>query len=159
MIPLSRFARMLNVDRQTDRLWCVAVHCSALQKHRRTLPYHCGVLRTIMVHCSELQKRCERLADHCGALGCMRCMYHTLRWSASHTKPPCNNSGTLRKRYRKLGTTGTLVVHCDALQCIAVHCGASSTCCGGVHHTLTETPNSIHLPHHPANPQKLTANP
>ena len=112
------------MDRQTDRLRCIVVHCGALQKHRRTLLYHCGALRTIMVHCSELQKRCGRLADHCGALGCMQCMYHTLRWSASHTKPPCNNSGTLRKLYRKLTDQlerlWTIVMPCSALQYIVV---------------------------------------
>jgi len=53
---------------------------------------------------------------------------HRQRWSASHTKLPYNDGSTLRKRYRKLiGTTGMLVDHCDALRCIAVHCGASST--------------------------------
>jgi len=148
-------------DRQTDRgaLQSIAVHCGSLQKIAER--FHSTVMRcgTLMVRCSELRKRCGRLADHCCALGCMQCMYRTLRWSASPTKPPCDNSGTLRKHYRKLRTNGTLANHCDALQCIAVHCSASSTCCGGMHHTLTEMPNSIHLPHHPANPQKLTANP
>jgi len=62
--------------------------------------------RQLAVRCGPLRRTaepCGRLADHCGALGCMRCMCRTLRWSASHTKPPnFNNSGTLRKRYRKL---------------------------------------------------------
>jgi len=136
-----------------------ALHCGALQKHRRTLPYHCGALQTIMVRCSELWKCCGRLADHCGALGCMRCMYHTMWWSASHTSHLALIAVHYGNVTESSGTTGTLADHCDALQCIAIHCGASSTCCGGVHHTFTEMPNSIHLPHHPANPQKLTANP
>jgi len=36
----------------------------------------------------------------------------------------------LRKR------CGRLTDYCGALQCIAVHCGASSARCGGVHHIL-----------------------
>ena len=134
MIPLSRFARMLHVDRQTDRqtdhsaLRSIAAHCgtlqnaycSALQKHCRTLLYHCGVLWTIMVHCSELLwKHCGRLANHCGALGCMRCMYHTLQWSCITYMPPCNNSGTLWKCYRKLRDHWNA---CGPLWCLVVHC-------------------------------------
>jgi len=67
-----------------------------LQKHRKTLLDHCGVLRTIMVRCGALRKRCGSLADH---------------WNAS--KP---------------------------LRFTTRHCSASSTRCGGVHHTR----NSLH---------------
>jgi len=64
------------------------------------------------------------LADHCGAL---RCMVHY---------------GALRKR------CGSLADHWNAskpLWFTTTHCGASSTRCGGVHHTLTETPK-FHRP-------------
>ena len=147
-------------DRQTDRgaLQSIAVHCGPLQKHRRTLPYYCDALWTIMVRCSELRKRCGRQTTVVHYDACSACIapcggvYHILSHLAIIAVHYGNITGTS-------GTSGTLADHCDALQCIAVHCSASSTCCGGVHHTLTETPNSIHLSHHPANPQKLTANP
>jgi len=88
--PFSYFARMPNAVRQTDRPWCVAVHCRALQKHWGRLANHWGALqcvvvhcvnvakasrplRCVAVHCSALQKRCGRFADHSGALWCMRC--------------------------------------------------------------------------------------
>ena len=121
----------------------------------RQTAVHCDPLRCIAETSQNASVPLRCAADHYGVLQQIAETLHVshLQWSASHTKPPCNNSGQYGNVTESSGTTGTLDDHCDVLQCIAVHCSASSTCCGGVHHTLTEMPNSIHLPHHPANPQ------
>jgi len=107
-------------DRQTDSgaLWSIAVHCKNVVEG----------LQTIVVH----YVACGACIAPCGGV------HHIL----SHLAIIAVRYGNVTE---SSGTTGMLAGHCDALQCIAVHCGASSICCGRVHHTLTEMPNSIPL--------------
>jgi len=78
-----------------------------------------------------LRERLQTIAVRCGALRCI--MVH------------CGNVA------EALWTTETLPNHCGSLQRIVVKVADAAAEC------ITQT--SIHLPYHPANPQKLIANP
>ena len=144
-------------DRQT------AVHCSPLRRIAETSQNASVPLWCAADHYGALQRIVETLWKACRPLWCITMHAVHVLHPAVELHHILSHLAIIVVHYRNVtessGTTGTLEEHYDALQCTAVHCGASSTCCGGVHHTLTETPNSIHLPHHPFNPQKLTANP
>jgi len=69
--------------------------------------------------------------DHgnaCGPLQCIAVHYGALQCIVETLQKPC----------RPLERFQMIAVHYDALR-------ASSACCGGVHHTFTETPK-FHLP-------------
>ena len=145
-------------DRQTDcgALRSIAVHCRNIAERFHTIAVCCGPLWCIAANCGNVAEGLQTIVVHYDACGACITPCGGVHHILSHLAIIVVHYGNVTE---SSGTTGTLEDHCDALQCIAVHCGASSTCCGRVHHTLTEMPNSIHLPHHPANPQKLTANP
>ena len=168
----------MRTDRQTD-----AVPCGMLWNALDLIEQGCGPLRYV-VDCGALRKRCEGLQMIVVLYGA--CGASSAPCGGVHQILSPLYSGTLPKRYRKLTDhgnacgplwcvavhygvfgalrkrCGSLVDHWNAsklLQFTTTHCGASSARCGGVHHTLMETPK-FHLPPlHPADPQKPIDNP
>jgi len=161
----------MRTDRQTDRLRCIAVHRNVVE-----------VLRSIAVHCRNVAEGLQTTVVLYGACGAS-----SAPCGGVHQILSPHNSGTLRKRYRKLTDHGNA---CGPLQCVAVcttvhygalrkrcrsrvdhwnaskllqftttHCGASSACCGECITHSRKRQNSVYLPYHLANPQKPIANP